>query len=88
MIVDDLEVHRIMAKDAFLKANLSVDIIEAGNGNQAIEFLQNISPSLFSGYTYAGMDGWELVREIKLVERFSKTPILVMTSSQHSEKNF
>lgn len=89
MIVDDLEVHRIMAKDAFLKANLSVDIIEAGNGNQAIEFLQNISPSLFLVDIHMpGMDGWELVREIKLVERFSKTPILVMTSSQHSEKEF
>lgn len=89
MIVDDLEVHRIMAKDAFIKANLFIDIIEAGNGNQALEFLQNITPSLILVDIHMpGMDGWELIREIKLVERFAKTPILVMTSSQQSEREF
>ena len=74
MIVDDLEVHRIMAKDAFLKANLSVDIIGAGNGNQAIEFLQIFHP-VFLVDIHA-RNGWlGTSSKIKLVERFSKTPI-------------
>ncbi|MBK8396400.1 MAG: PAS domain S-box protein [Leptospiraceae bacterium] len=81
LIVDDLDVHRIIVRDAIQSGGFDVDILEANNGLEALEILEHVVPDLIvTDIFMPEMDGWKLIEEIQKKEGFAKIPIIIMTS--------
>jgi len=85
----DVRLTRECFKDAKIRVNLHV----AGNGEEAIEFLNR---SAADGHTplpdlvlldlnLPGMDGREVLAIIKSDERFKRVPVVVLTISKSEE---
>lgn len=78
LIVDDIEMNRSILKE-ILKNEYT--ILEAENGNTAMEILKNtdsVSVVLLD-IIMPGLDGYEVLRQMKADERLSKIPVIVNT---------
>lgn len=82
LLVDDAAFMRMMIKDTLTK-NGYTSIIEAADGEQAIEQFRNESPSLvIMDITMPNKTGIEALREIKAMDPASK---IVMCSAMGQE---
>ncbi|MBC8283909.1 MAG: response regulator [Nitrospinae bacterium] len=92
MIVEDNETDIICLKRAFEKNGVSKPIITAGNGEEALAYLNGeTSDQTGSGVRIPNiilldlnmpiMNGFEFLQVIKADERFRAIPVIVLTSS-------
>lgn len=78
LIVDDSRVMRMIIANA-LKESGFEDIIEAGDGQKALEILDDIG-LIITDWHMPIMNGLELVFEIRKLEDYNNTPIIMVTS--------
>lgn len=84
LIVDDLEIHRIILKN-FLH-NYTLQIYQADNAKEAIEMSQKIKPDLiFLDLRMPKMSGLEAARKIKELSIKENTKIVILTSSMDND---
>ena len=92
MIVEDNETDIICLKRAFEKNGVSKPIITAGNGEEALAYLNGeTSDQTGSGVRIPNlilldlnmpiMNGFEFLQVIKADDRFRSIPVIVLTSS-------
>ncbi len=79
LIVDDLEMNRVMLKKEFMD---TYDVKEASDGNSALEVLERFSVDLvITDIFMDGMDGYELIRSIRKQKETKKLPIIAITEN-------
>jgi CheY-like chemotaxis protein len=87
LIVDDEEVIR-----KFLKihlAKLGYDVMEAGDGVQAIEQMgKNDFDLLICDILMPKKDGWEVIREVKSNPKTKAIPVIVLTAKNEDSDMF
>ena len=87
LIVEDNEVNRMIAREVLLSLGLNVD--EAANGVEALEFLQRNRPDLvLMDCLMPVMDGYETAKRIRQKEASSGTdrlPIVALTANAFDE---
>lgn len=80
MIVDDLEVNRLLLA-RFLE-NTGIDVIHASSGNEALVMAKIYRPSLaFIDIRMPGMDGFECARQLRLQPETSAMTLIAVTAS-------
>jgi two-component system, chemotaxis family, chemotaxis protein CheY len=82
LIVDDSSVMRKIVGRALQQGGVSIgEILEAGNGREALEILQHEKVNLIlSDINMPVMDGLELVRRLQDVENAKDVPIVMITT--------
>ncbi len=84
LIIDDGPVDIELTRIALEELELGIRVDSATDGKSALAMLRNgiDSPSLLLlDIKMAGMDGFELLREIRLDDRFRGLPVVVLTNS-------
>src|SRR5687768_2086360 len=75
---DDAAVRRLLT--AVLRPR-GHTIIEAGNGEQALELVESRRPELIvSDLLMPAMDGYELVRRLRIAPDTARTPVIFLTA--------
>jgi two-component system chemotaxis response regulator CheY len=82
LIVDDSSVMRKIVARALQQGGLALgQILEAGNGSEALEILRREKVDLvFSDINMPVMDGLEFVRQLRTVENAQGTPVVMITT--------
>ncbi|MBF0426858.1 MAG: PAS domain S-box protein [Magnetococcales bacterium] len=84
LLVDDGEMDRIMIS-TFLEA-LDVDIVEAGSGQEALALIAKELPHLIvSDIAMPGMDGFQLLKELKKKPETEIIPVILVTGDDKTE---
>jgi CheY-like chemotaxis protein len=81
--IDDQEIFSFILSDVYPQANC----VFADDGLYALEKLQDVSfsPSIiFIDINMPRMNGLEILKEIKKIERFSQTPIYMYSTSKEN----
>lgn len=79
VVEDNLDNRRILVYR--LKRIGDFDIIEAGNGQEALVLVETETPDLiFMDLKMPVMDGWEATRRIRMLERGGSIPIIALTA--------
>ena len=86
LVVDDSVTMRQMV--SFTLKNAGFDVVEAGNGKEAVGKLQTgAKPSLvITDLNMPEMDGITLIKQIRATPGFKFTPILMLTTESSAEK--
>ncbi|HEU4402931.1 MAG TPA: response regulator [Candidatus Polarisedimenticolia bacterium] len=78
LVADDTVTVRKVAARLLIEAGY--DVLEAVDGRQALDLVQNEHPDLILlDLLMPKMTGFDVLREIKKTERIKKTPILIMS---------
>ena len=82
LIVDDSSVMRKIVARALQQGGLSLgQILEAGNGSEALEILRREKVDLvLSDINMPVMDGLEFVRQLRSVENAQGIPVVMITT--------
>jgi len=90
--VDDDEDDLFIIGDALKKAHQSLNIVEANDGNEAIQYLkqaQQLPDLIILDINMPGMDGRETLKVLKQHEHWKAIPTVVLsTSSDPLDKEF
>jgi two-component system, chemotaxis family, chemotaxis protein CheY len=88
LIVDDSLVMRKIVERTLRQAGIAIgQVIEAGNGSQALDILRHQAVDLvLSDINMPVMDGLEFVRQLRTVENARGVPVL-MISTEGSESH-
>ncbi len=79
LIVDDLRTNRMVMKNALQDENYT--FIEASNGQEAVEMAIEHRPQvIIMDGLMPVMDGFEAVKQLRMLEEFKRTPILMISS--------
>ena len=79
VVEDNLDNRRILVYR--LKRIGDFEIIEASNGQEAVEIVQAEPPDLvFMDLKMPVMDGWEATRRIRALETANRIPIIALTA--------
>lgn len=86
LVVDDSSTMRQMV--AFTLKNAGYDVVEAGNGKEAVDKLNGgTKPALVvTDLNMPEMDGITLITEIRKMAAFKFTPILMLTTESADDK--
>jgi two-component system chemotaxis response regulator CheY len=86
LVVDDSVTMRQILN--FTLKNAGFDVVEAGNGKEAVGKLQaGAKPSLvITDLNMPEMDGITLIKQIRATPGFKFTPILMLTTESSAEK--
>jgi len=83
LIVDDSPYFRAVVKDAVLESGLFSNIIEAGDGAEALKlFVSNKVTFLITDVVMPVIDGCKLVSAIRVMEKGSDIPIIMLTANK------
>jgi two-component system, chemotaxis family, chemotaxis protein CheY len=82
LIVDDSTVMRKIVARALQQGGVAIgEILEAGNGSEALEILRNQKVDLvLSDINMPVMDGLEFVRQLQDVENAKGVPVVMITT--------
>ena len=82
LIVDDSTVMRRIHRNTLLEHGVAeADIIEAGDGAEALAIAQREVISLFLvDWNMPKLDGFQFVKSLRAVPRYAATPIIMITS--------
>jgi two-component system chemotaxis response regulator CheY len=82
LIVDDSSVMRKIVARALQQGGVSIaEILEAGNGSEALDILRNRKVDLvLSDINMPVMDGLEFVRQLQGVENAKGVPVVMITT--------
>jgi len=79
VVEDNLDNRRILVYR--LKRIGDFEIVEAGNGREALDAVESAPPDLiFMDLKMPVMDGWEATRQIRALERGRDIPIIALTA--------
>ncbi len=85
LLIDDDEIERMKFKQVCKKVNFSCSILEANNGNEALQYLNNLENSfdiVISDLQMPIMDGLELLKRVRNNNRLKSIPMIIMSNSQ------
>ena len=85
LIVEDNEINRIILRQILTSR---YDIIEAGNGQEALDILgdkRNEVALIISGVVMPVMDGYAFLDRLKADKRLSTIPVIIMTQGEREE---
>lgn len=93
LLVEDNQMDVILTLDAFREAKLKNTIHVARNGQEALDYLfgkdkfanreEYPIPSLILlDLKMPGIDGFEVLRQVKGTERLKRIPVIILTSSK------
>lgn len=86
MVVDDDPVTRHLLQDACLSAHPSVDCCALDSGIEALLTLPGFKPQIIIlDLLMSGVDGWEMVRQIRQKESFQKTQMISISALSEAE---
>ena len=84
LIVDDSRLSRMMIRAFITQAHPDWTIIEASNGQEAIEKTATQTVDLMTiDLNMPGMDGFEMCKRVRAMPHHEKTPIIFVTSHTH-----
>ena len=84
LIVDDLKDNRLAIKIALKNENYT--LIEAVNGEEAVTMCISLNPDIIlMDVVMPVMNGFEATKKIRAIEKFSRTPILMVTALTDKE---
>jgi len=79
LLVEDTDAMIVQIKDILESNNYKIEV--AKNGFEAIEYLQtNIPDGMILDLMMPGMDGFEVLDKIRINDKTSKMPVLVLTA--------
>ena len=78
LVVEDQEDNRQILRD--LLGSVGYDIIEAGDGEEAVRLAELRPDLILMDIQLPGLDGYEATRRIKADARLRDIPIIVVTS--------
>ena len=84
LVVDDSAVMRNMIKRALKKGGIEADIIEAGDGIEALAQIPNSPDLILCDWNMPNMSGLEFVRELR--SKGEEIPVLMVTTETHFDK--
>jgi CheY-like chemotaxis protein len=85
LIVDDSLESRVLL-GRILKKSFTVDIIEAEDGNVALEKIQKENPDIvFLDYEMPSLDGKEMLKKVRSKRAYRNLPVVIVSS--HSERD-
>ncbi|MBF8251333.1 MAG: response receiver-modulated diguanylate cyclase [Deltaproteobacteria bacterium] len=83
LIVDDSPYFRAVVKDAVLESGLFSNIIEAGDGAEALTlFVTNKVTFIITDVVMPVIDGCKLVAAIRAMEKGSDIPVIMLTANK------
>ena len=86
MVVDDDSVTRHLLQDACLSAHARIDCCAVDSGIQALLTLPVFKPQLIIlDLLMPGVDGWEMVRQLKQKEGFEQLQIMTISALSNTE---
>jgi len=92
LLVEDDEVDVMTVKRAARKVNIENPIHHAGNGEEALEYLESCHPDIPSiiimDINMPRMNGLELLEIIKNDNRFKRIPVIVLTTSKAEQDRY
>lgn len=82
LIIDDSSVMRRMHKNVFIEHKFKEeDLIEADDGVKAFQIAKDQVIDLFLvDWNMPYLNGYEFVKKIRAIEKYQKTPIIMITS--------
>ena len=84
LIAEDFEENRVALK--LILKHTGFDVIEAEDGQQAIEVVRREEPDLvLMDITLPVLDGLQATREIRSEEKFEQLPIIVVSAHDNEE---
>ena len=87
LIADDQPAHREIMRDQIKGVN-NIGVMEADDGIGALVMLESFDPDLIiSDLNMPGMDGFELIKKIRMIDRFSDTPVIVASSLDWEDRD-
>lgn len=85
LLIDDDEIERMKFKKVCKDINFPCSIIEAVNGKQALNFLNNVKNTfniIILDLHMPIMNGLELLEDLKSNKQFKNIPIIIMSNSE------
>jgi CheY-like chemotaxis protein len=89
LYADDDQDDLMLVKDAFNKYSSYIEVVTVENGNEALSYLSNLSPLdpvpclIILDINMPRLNGKEVLKEIRLMERFRQTPVVLFSTSSH-----
>ena len=81
MIVDDSELMRNTVKGAFKVVKLPTTILEAGDGEEALEVLKNNKVDLILlDWNMPELSGIDFLKQVRAMDEYKKIPVIMITS--------
>ena len=85
LLIDDDEPSRYVLKD-LIGSEIDAEFIEATNGKIGLNKIHTISPDLvFLDLSMPGLDGFEVISELKLQKKLADLPVVVNTAKKLTE---
>ncbi len=85
LVIDDLGENRKFICDALRTTELT--ILEAVSGESAIEMMNNLVPDvIITDIRMPGMDGFEVLKSVKSMDRFKHIPVIAYSASVMKEQ--
>ncbi|MEI6437927.1 MAG: response regulator [Candidatus Omnitrophota bacterium] len=87
LVVDDDPVEIALLEGRLTKAGYDVDL--AFNGEQGLKFARAIAPALIIlDVEMPEMNGYTFLHELRKIEGFMETPVIVLTAHEENQKIF
>jgi CheY-like chemotaxis protein len=92
LLVDDNNMDVVLTLDAFREADLSININVANSGQEALDYLFGrgkymdrlsfpLPDIILLDLNMPGIDGFEVLRQIKKTDLVRRIPVIILTSS-------
>ncbi len=79
LLVEDNELNRDMLSRRLMRRGYQVDL--AADGQEGLQMAETTSPDLILlDLSLPGMDGWEVLRQLKLHPRMKQIPVVALTA--------
>lgn len=86
VIVDDSDIDRMQIKEVLKQENF--ETVELENGEQCLEYLKTEIPDvLILDLMMPGMDGFQVLKEIRISEETRDVPVIVVTAKDLTEND-
>jgi CheY-like chemotaxis protein len=79
LLVEDNELNRDMLSRRLMRRGYQVDL--AADGKEGLQMAESITPDLILlDLSLPGMDGWEVLRQLKQHPRMKNIPVVALTA--------
>jgi len=81
MVVDDSRIMRNIVKNTFTELKIICDFIEATNGREALQQLQNHTVHLvLLDWNMPELSGLDFLKKVRAMDQYKNLPIIMVTS--------